>query len=110
MIPTGDGSTGFLQASRHKTQAIRRKFRSITYREAEARQSLVPFSAALRLPSIDAPGLAWNPREGVSAAAALDALQRRPDVAEREIMTELVPVEPFVSPVASAAWGRAGDI
>jgi hypothetical protein len=111
VVPTGgDGSTGFLQASLHKTQVIRRKFRSITYREAEARQPLVPFFAALRLPSLDGPGLIWDPRDGFSAAAALEALKQRPKAAEREILTELVPAEPFVSLPASAGWGRAGDI
>jgi hypothetical protein len=110
VVPTGDGSTGFIRGSQHKTHAIRRKFKSITYREAETRQPLVPFFAALRLPSPDAPALAWDPREGISAAAALEALKRRPVVAERETMTELVPVEPFIRQPASTGWNRAGHI
>jgi hypothetical protein len=110
VIPSDDGSTGFVQASHHKTRVIRRKFRSINYREAEARQPLVPFFAALRLPSPDGPGLVWDPREGLSAVAALETLKQRPAVAERETLTELVPVEPFVPSPSSSGWDRAGDI
>jgi hypothetical protein len=43
--PTRDGSTGLIRGS--QTRAVKRKFRSITYREAESRQPLVPFFAAL---------------------------------------------------------------
>jgi hypothetical protein len=110
VVPTGDDSTGFIRGAQHKTHAIRRKFKSITYRDAETRQPLVPFFAALRLPSPNGPGLVWDPRDGLSAAAALEALNRRPAVAERQTLTELVPVEPFVPQPASTGWGRAGDI
>jgi hypothetical protein len=111
VVPTGDGDTGFLRGSpQHKTQVVRRKFRSISYQEAETHQQLVPFFAALRLPSPDGPGLVWDPREGLSAAAAVEVLKHRPaEVAERETLTELVPIE-FVPRPEFHGWGRAGDI
>jgi len=111
VVPTGDGATGFIRGSQHhKTHAVRRKFKSISYLEAESRQPLVPFFAALRLPSPDGPGLVWDPRDGLSAAAALEMLKQRPAIAERETLTELVPVEPFVPPSGSTGWHRAGDV
>src|SRR5205823_4331315 len=75
VIPAGDGSTGFIRTSQHKTRAVRRKFKSITYLEAEGRQPHIPFFAALRLPSLDGPGLVWDPRDGLSPAAALEKLK-----------------------------------
>jgi hypothetical protein len=105
-IPTGDGSTGFIRSSsQHRSRVVRRKFKSITYLDAEARQPLVPFFAALRLPSPVGPGLVWDPRDGLSAEAAIEMLNRRTAIAERETLTELVPVEPFVRQTDSTGWG-----
>jgi len=105
-IPTGDGSTGFIRSSsQHRSRVVRRKFKSITYLDAEARQPLVPFFEALRLPSPDGPGLVWNPRDDLSAEAAIEMLNRRPAIAERETLTALVPVEPFVRQTDSTGWG-----
>ena len=110
VTPTGDGDRGFIRGSaQYKAQAVRRKFKSISYIEAAPREPLTPFFSALRLPSPDGPGLVWNPRSDLSAAAVVDMLQRRSDVAERETLTELVPVEPFVSQPDSG-WHRGGDI
>jgi len=105
-IPTGDGSTGFIRSSsQHRSRVVRRKFKSITYLDAEARQPLVPFFAALRLPSPVGPGLVWDPRDDLSAEASIEMLNRRTAIAERETLTELVPVEPFVRQTDSTGWG-----
>ena len=106
VVPTRDGSTGFIRGSQHRTQAVRRKFKSITYLEAESRQPLVPFFAALRLPSPVGPGLVWDPRDGLSAEGAIEMLDRRTAIAERETLTELVPIEPFVPQTDSTGWGQ----
>jgi hypothetical protein len=112
VTPIGDGSTGFIRSSpqQYKTRVFRRKFKSITYLEAESYQPLVPFFEALRLPFSDGPGLVWNPRDGLSTATAVEILKRGPAVAERGTLTELVPIEPFVPQREPASWGRAGDI
>jgi hypothetical protein len=111
VVPTGDGSVGFLRGSQeHRTRVVRRKFKSVTYLEAESRQPHIPFFAALRLPSPDGPGLAFNPREGLSAAAAIEILKHRPESAARETLTELIPVESFIPQQDTHGWNRAGDL
>ena len=112
VIGLSDGS-GYLLGSQHRTHCVRRKYRSIEYREAEARQPFNSLYEALRLPNVDGPGTAWRPRERMSPSAALEVLKRRSsNGTKRQIFTELTPVEAWGStPVFDGGhWSRAGDI
>ena len=94
-----DGRGFLVGAPGHRTQCVRRGFRSIEYLEAEPHQHPEPFYAALRLPGISGP--AWSPRrEGASPTAILEALARRAEVPERQVLTELVPVDAWTGAAA----------
>ena len=98
VIELADG-TGHLIGSQHyRTRCVKRRFRSIEYLEAEPRQRFEPFFSELKLPSLDGP--AWSPREGASAAAILEALARRAEGSERQVLTELVPVDAWTGAAA----------
>jgi hypothetical protein len=98
VIDRCDG-TGYLTGSpEYRTQCVKRRFRSIDYLEAEPRQYYEPFYSELQLPGIDGP--AWSPRKGTSPAAILEALVRRGQRSERQVLTELVPMDAWTGVAA----------
>jgi hypothetical protein len=98
VVERDDGSGYLVSSSHYRNPCVKRRFRSIEYLEAEPRRHFEPFYTELRLPSLDGP--AWSPRGGASPAAVLEALARRAEVSERQVLTELVPVDAWTGAAA----------
>ncbi|MET3965436.1 hypothetical protein [Bradyrhizobium sp. S3.9.1] len=84
---------GSLQGAHHSIAAVRRKFRQTEYFPAERAEHADPLLKALRLPLMDRPGYAWDSRNAMTPAEALQALAT--GGAERQLTTELVPLAPY---------------
>ncbi|KRR11291.1 hypothetical protein CQ12_05545 [Bradyrhizobium jicamae] len=98
VIERDDGTGYLITSTQYRANCVKRRFKSIEFLEAEPRQYFEPFYAELRLPSLDGP--AWSPRKGASPAAVLEALARRSESPERQVLTELVPMDAWTGAAA----------
>jgi hypothetical protein len=93
---------GSIRGAHRGIPAVRRKFKQIEFYPATSADRGEPLFNALLLPNMDGPGYAWGERKYHAAAPALvlEALEQiKSGGAERQVvMTELVPVEPFMAP------------
>jgi hypothetical protein len=104
---------GSIRGAHRGIPAVRRKFKQIEFYPATSADHGELFFNALLLPKMDGPGHAWGERKYQVAMPAhvLEALEQiKSGGAERQVMTELVPIGPFVPQPGSTGWNRAGHI
>ena len=90
------GGHGSIRGAQRGIPAVRRKFKQIEYYPAISADRGEPLWNALRLPNMNGPDSLWGERKYAAPALALEAFeQMKAGGAERQIMTELQPIEPY---------------